>query len=135
MIFMTNRNYSQKREAIFGALKSDDTHPTAETLYLRLKDNYPEISLATVYRNLKLFCDNGDVVSAGIVNGQERFDPRTDEHEHFICKYCGTIMDVDFDLNRAKLYDAVSAELGATVDSHKLTLYGKCKNCLQNKNL
>ena len=122
--------YSQKREAILGALKSTYEHPTAEMLYVELKHDYPDISLATVYRNLKLFCKNGDAVSVGIINGYERFDARIENHGHFICSDCNSVKDVCFELDAKEVYGSVEDELGTSIDSHNLMFHGKCASCL-----
>jgi len=127
------KNYSQKREAILEALKSSHLHPTAEMLFLELLKEDPQMGLATVYRNLKLFCKNGDAVSIGTVNGQERFEARNKPHGHFVCDSCHSVIDVKFDLNFPEVYNSVETELNASIDSHNLTFHGKCSKCLKNK--
>ncbi|MCL2521945.1 MAG: transcriptional repressor [Erysipelotrichales bacterium] len=122
-------NYSQKREAILKALQSTDSHPTAEMLFLTLLKDYPQMGLATVYRNLKLFCRNGEAVSVGIINGQERFEARINQHGHFICDSCHSIIDVDFKLNFSDIYEQVTSKLNASIDSHNLNFHGKCQKC------
>ena len=72
-----NRKYSKKREAIFSCICSTDTHPSAEWVYNQLKPQIPDLSLATVYRNLALFKREGRIVSVGVVQNLERFDANT----------------------------------------------------------
>ena len=79
------RKRSKKRDAILSCLCSTDTHPSAEWIYHRLKPQIPDLSLATVYRNLALFKREGRIVSVGIVQNLERFDANTQPHAHFIC--------------------------------------------------
>lgn len=74
---MEARKYSKKREAILEALRNTTEHPSAEMLYARLKPEFPDLSLGTVYRNLAMFIRDGDAVSVGTVAGQERYDADT----------------------------------------------------------
>ncbi len=80
------QNYSRKREAIYQAICSTDTHPTADWIYQNLKPVYSDLSLGTVYRNINRFKEEGRIISVGVVNGQERLDGNTVPHSHFICK-------------------------------------------------
>ncbi len=92
---MKGQNYSKKREAIYEAILSTDTHPSADWVYEKLKPKYPDLSLGTVYRNVKLLEEKGRIVSVSNVNGKERYDARTEPHTHFVCLICGTIIDID----------------------------------------
>lgn len=80
--------------AILSALQETTVHPTADWVYAKLKPRYPNLSLGTVYRNLKKFCETGKAVSVGVINGQEHFDGRVEPHAHFVCKRCGAVLDV-----------------------------------------
>ena len=84
----------RKRNAILSCLKKATVHPSAEWVYNQLKSEYPDISLATVYRNLNLFREQGLITSIGTVQGVERFDGNTDPHVHFICSRCGSVIDL-----------------------------------------
>ena len=61
----------RKRDAILSCLRQTTTHPSAEWIYNRLKEEYTDISLGTVYRNLALFKEQGQIISLGTVNGVE----------------------------------------------------------------
>ena len=61
--------YSKKREAILAAIRSSDTHPSAEWIYQTLKPEHPDLSLGTVYRNLLFFQRQGTIQSVGIIHG------------------------------------------------------------------
>ena len=76
------RKHSRKRDAILECLRCTTSHPTAEWVYTQLKPPIPDLSLATVYRNLAMFKDEGTIDSVGVYNGLERFDFRTD-NGHF----------------------------------------------------
>lgn len=88
------RKRSKKRDAILSCLCSTDTHPSAEWIYHRLKPQIPDLSLATVYRNLALFQREGRIISVGVVQNLERFDANVHPHAHFICTQCGCVLDL-----------------------------------------
>lgn len=123
--------YSKKREAILQAIMATKTHPSAEWIYQSLKPTHPELSLATVYRNLLFFQEQGMVQSVGIVNGQEHFDGTVTPHCHFICDQCHAIIDLDQPAIDTALDDAVEQEYGFTVHTHELTFHGVCQHCMQ----
>ena len=82
------RRYSPKREAILECLRSTDSHPAAEWVYAQLKPSIPDLSLATVYRNLGQFRKDGTIQVIGNVDGEERYDGDISPHSHFICRSC-----------------------------------------------
>ncbi|MCD7927534.1 MAG: transcriptional repressor [Oscillospiraceae bacterium] len=129
------KRYSKKREAILQALRASDRHPSAETLYQTLSPVYPDLSLATVYRNLALFKDEGLAVSVARTDGQERFDGRVSPHAHLICQGCGAV--VDFLQVDQKALSSLVAEAawqgGVQVARSELTCYGLCPSCSRKK--
>ena len=89
------RKKSKKRQAILESLRSVTDHPTAEMIYNRLKPEYPDLSLGTVYRNLAMFKREGLITSAGVVDGLERCDFNVTPHAHFVCERGLAGIDVD----------------------------------------
>lgn len=88
------QRFSKKREAIYTCLCSTDSHPTADWIYHQLLPSYPDLSLATVYRNLSQMKDAGLIQSVGVVAGQERFDATVQSHTHFVCTQCNAVLDL-----------------------------------------
>lgn len=125
------RNNSKKRDAILAKIRSTNIHPTAEWIYHELKSEYPDLSLGTVYRNLSLFKEEGQIISVGTVRGQERFDAYTAPHAHFLCNECGAVIDVDAEVDSESIHSQVNEKYGFAVDSHELTFHGICKRCLE----
>ena len=122
--------YSKKREAILDVIRSTDTHPSADWVYEKLRVNFPDISLGTIYRNIAAFKSAGLIRSVSVVDGSERFDCRVYPHPHFICTKCGKVIDVSTNpLTAIKVPD-----LGDdfTVDSVDVTYYGQCPDCTQD---
>ena len=129
---MEARKYSKKRQAILDALRNTTEHPSAEMLYARLKPEYPDLSLGTVYRNLAMFIRDGDVISVGTVSGQERYDAVTKPHAHFICSECGCVLDVCSPC-LSELDKSVESETGGEVSGHSLSFSGTCRSCLNGQ--
>jgi Fur family peroxide stress response transcriptional regulator len=119
----------RKRDAILQCVRSTTTHPSAEWVFENVRHEVPDISLATVYRNLALFKDQGLIVSLGTVKGVERFDGNTDPHVHFICAGCGAILDLPEISVPEELNSAVSRSAGGRVDSCQLSFTGLCGKC------
>ena len=129
----TTGKYSRKREAVLNCLRSTTTHPSADWVYQQLKQEYPDMSLGTVYRNLSQCKQRGEIISVGYVNGFERFDARVTPHEHLICRDCGSVEDI-FDLKMPHDLDQqVTKKTGAQVDMHALVFYGRCANCCRSE--
>ena len=92
----TSKKNFRKRTAILSFLRQTKDHPSAEMVFNHLKQEIPDLSLGTVYRNLSMFKAQGEIISLGTVNGVERFDGNVEPHVHFICSSCGcTYADAD----------------------------------------
>ena len=118
--------YSRKREAIYQAITATTSHPNADWVYATLKPDYPDLSLATVYRNIALFREQGRVALIATVNGQERFDGNVAPHAHFICSRCGCVLDIDAPKIQA---NELPGAPGARIDSWQIHCYGLCGPC------
>ena len=119
----------RKRDAILNCVRSTEAHPSAEWVFEHVKEQVPDISLATVYRNLALFKEQGLIVSLGTVNGVERFDGNTEPHVHFICTQCGGVQDLPEISVPEELNSAVAQSSGGRVDNCQLSFTGICGEC------
>ena len=116
----------KKRNAIYECLCSTDTHPSAEMVHGMLAEEHPDISLATVYRNLAKFKAEGKIMSVATVKGVERFDANTNPHVHFICTECDSVID----LHQIPMPHYEAGECGGCrIESCALTFTGLCGNC------
>lgn len=122
----------RKRDAILNCVRSTEAHPSAEWVFEHVKEQVPDISLATVYRNLALFKEQGLIVSLGTVNGVERFDGNTEPHVHFICTQCGGVQDLPEISVPEELNSAVARSSGGRVDNCQLSFTGICGDCATN---
>ena len=86
--------YSRQREMIKDFLKTRHDHPTADVVYMNVRRQNPNISLGTVYRNLSLLADIGEIQRLRLGDGTDHFDADTSPHYHFICTKCGSVIDL-----------------------------------------
>ena len=119
----------RKRNAILDQLRHSHAHPSAEELHAMLQNEHPDISLATVYRNLSLFKEQGMISSLGTVKGIERFDANTAPHVHYICTSCGDVVDLPQITVPEEMNSAAAHASGGRVDCCQLTFTGICGNC------
>lgn len=121
------KKYSKQREAVLSAVRSVRTHPTAADVYHAVRKELPNISLATVYRNLSELCSDGLVNAVNTEGGITRYDGVTDGHCHMICSDCGKIVDIDVpDFNID-----VSSVKNCKIDGFNVAFYGKCTECMK----
>ncbi len=128
---MAALKYSRQREAIKTYLMSVKEHPTAEMIYNKIREEYPNISLGTVYRNLTLLVELGEIVKVPSLDGCDHFDGDTSRHYHFICTECGTIMDLDADVigDLKELHERANRNFGGTVEGSSIYFYVICECC------
>lgn len=122
----------KKRNAILEVLRSTDAHPSAEMVHEMLRKEHPDISLATVYRNLALFKSQGIIQSVATVRGTERFDANTDPHVHFICTGCDAVIDLHQIEVPEELRGSVEKTSGCHVENCQLSFSGLCGSCQQS---
>lgn len=121
---MKGSNFSSKRELIYSTLCSTKTHPSAKWVYEQLKEDYPDLSLGTVYRNIALFKEKGMAVPVANILGEERLDGDTSPHAHLVCKCCGRIDDIEMPTLTIK-----GDSSGFNTDFVSVTYFGLCKSC------
>ena len=111
------KKYSKQRELILNSLRNRKDHPTAEKLYLDLKD----------------LCEEGKIIRIKTASGPDKFDGNTMPHIHFECKECGDIIDIVLFENQVKQLDndlkIFAKQINAEVEDSEITITGLCKKC------
>ncbi len=119
------RKRSKQREKVLGVVRSTKSHPTADWVFHEVRKDLPNVSLATVYRNLNLLVESGEINEV-LCDGQLRFDANKDEHFHFICRSCKGIYDID----EARVSSPdFKLPRGYSVQAVRMDFYGVCPNC------
>lgn len=129
---MTGLKYSRQRESIKHFLMTTTKHPTADEVYIHVKQDFPNISLGTVYRNLNLLTNIGEAVKISTPDGGDRFDGRTEPHNHFLCTKCGRLLDLELDMKSIEEVNHLAAEnFNGRIDSSSTLFYGECSDCIK----
>ena len=119
---------SRQREAIQKCLIGRYDHPTAEMVYMSIKDEFPNISLGTVYRNLSLLSDLGEIQKITTSGGPDRFDGNPEEHYHFCCRKCGCVLDLKLP-PQENLNKLAAENFAGGIEAHTIQFTGLCPNC------
>lgn len=115
---------TRQRQEVYRILHQERDHPTANDVFMRVKDRLPNISLATVYNCLEALVQHGIIRQVNFDRESSRYCPKAAEHGHFHDVATGVIHDVDFKPG-IKLADVLDLPPGAVVDNIEITLKGK----------
>lgn len=128
MLMQTKTRNTKQKKVILEVLKGTDSHPTADWIYEQARKVLPDISLGTVYRNLRVLTENQVIQELNYGSTHSRYDGNPEEHYHFACTQCQRIFDVPIevlpDINRK-----VETETGWQVEMHRMEFYGLCRDC------
>jgi len=125
--------YSRQREAIREYLMQTKEHPTADMIYMKIRSIYPNISLGTVYRNLNLLAEKGEIIKINCQDGSERYDANIKPHYHFICNRCRRVHDLEME-SIDHINKIAGADFKGKIEGHVTFFYGKCPECLEQIN-
>ncbi len=121
-------NYSRQREIVMDALCNNVIHPTADQLFSIIQNKYPEVSKATLYRNLGKLSDSGIIKKIDGLEPSAHFDHNTHLHYHFICEKCKHVFDVSCDVAQ-DVVRKTEEETGFKITHHDMVFRGLCKDC------
>jgi Fur family transcriptional regulator, peroxide stress response regulator len=124
---MKYRN-SRQRQRILEILKETKSHPTADQVYKKMKEEFPELSLGTVYRNLNVLLEQGHIEKLPFGSTFDRFEAKIKPHYHFVCDKCGLVEDF-----KMPLYAGINKnaeKFGSfKILRHRIDFFGLCKKC------
>jgi Fur family peroxide stress response transcriptional regulator len=125
-----NHKLTPQRLAIVNILAESKGHPNVEQIYQQLRNDFPTMSLATVYRNVMLIKSLGEVLELGFPDGSNRYDGNKPyPHPHVICTKCKKIIDPALTTLK-DMTEEVTAETGFKIQTHRLDFFGICRECL-----
>lgn len=125
---MAATKFSRQRECIIHYLLNTKQHPTADMIYQHVKKIYPKISLGTVYRNLNLLAEQGEILKLSCGDGSDHFDACITPHNHFICTNCNCVVDLPME-SIDHINTIASANFDGEIQGHVTYFYGICNNC------
>jgi|SRR5690625_951640 len=124
----TGIRMTPQRHAILFYLLHTSTHPTVDEIYKSLESRFPNMSVATVYNNLKVFISTGLVRELTYGDGASRFDADMSEHYHAICEQCDKIVDFEYPM-LDDLETTATEKTDFVIKGHRMEVYGLCKDC------
>lgn len=125
---MQNIKYSHQREVLLDVLKNTKSHPNADWIYEKARQEIPNISLGTVYRNLSFLHTSGIIQKIDVGDGSDRFDADISPHAHFVCTTCGNIIDIYTDYLKYLKPD-IEKQNNFKVNGCSVVFHGVCSDC------
>ena len=119
---------TSQRLAISKLILSRKDHPSADQIYQDLKEEFPTISLATIYNTLRILVELGLIQELGFNEGSIRYDPYMELHINLICSKCGKIEDYEAE-NFKKLWNDIITNLGLKTTGQRIDIYYECEYC------
>ena len=119
---------TKQRKLIKDIIYASRKHPTADEIFVEAKKKMPSIAVGTVYRNLSLLVESGEVRKIDVPDSPSRYDRPQVPHEHLICTCCKKVYDVDLD----NLLPYLNEKTGKEIMAYSLTMYFLCENCKEN---
>jgi Fur family peroxide stress response transcriptional regulator len=125
-----DQRLTPQRLAIVKILAHSEGHPSVEKIYQQLCDDFPTMSLATVYKTVSLVKDLGELLELGFSDGSNRYDGNKPyPHPHAICVRCQKIIDPDL-ASLEEIKEEVTVKTGFEIMTHRLDFFGICRECL-----
>lgn len=121
--------FTEQRAAVYRYLASTDTHPTADEVFLAVRNEVPVISLATVYKSLETLVGCGLATKLSYGDGSARYDGRTDPHHHARCLVCSRIIDIPGSIDPSHVEGVRQAAPDFEITGVRLELTGYCSHC------
>ncbi len=121
--------YTEQRAAVFKLISHSTVHPTAENVFLGVRNEIPGISLATVYKSLETLVNCGLAKKLNPTDGSARFCGRTEPHHHARCLACGGVSDVAGELGDSEITKLRAQMRGFRLLGYELELTGYCSDC------
>ena len=122
------RNTTQRRAILSAVERLDDRHPTAAEVFVEVRKYYPQLSLATVYRNLDALCERGDLSPLTLDSGT-RFCLGASPHHHIVCRKCGAVRDVCVEVFPPQAVANLESCSGFAIERGPMQFYGTCPMC------
>ena len=129
---LEKKRVTPQRIAIFRYLLSTDSHPTAQQIYSHVKEQFPTITLATVYKTLEMLEELGKAKELGFSGLSTRFEANMEPHINLICLKCGTIKDLNDKDSLEHLKSVVDNHTAFTIKDQRVEFYGYCAKCQNN---
>lgn len=123
-----------QRSLVLEAVRSLHDHPTSTDVYEVVRSKHPTISRATVYRNLGMLADRGDILRVRVPDAADRYDFFNEPHYHAKCRACGRVVDVDMPYE-SDIAQKVTDAHGFSIEGYEIIFDGICRECQRKAEL
>jgi Fur family transcriptional regulator, peroxide stress response regulator len=125
---------SRQRQRILETLKETRSHPSADWVYKKLKEEIPGLSLGTVYRNLNVLVEQGHIHKLPFGSTSDRFEAKIEPHYHLVCSQCGVVED--FDMPQYTDIDKKAEKSSSyKIARHRIDFFGLCRKCQRSSQI
>jgi len=104
-------------------------HMTIESIYEKVVQTHPSLSLATVYKNIILMVENTVLAEVPIEGQKSKYELLKADHIHLVCTQCGEVEDRPHNINADALFSSMTKEENFTLSKQQINLYGVCSEC------
>lgn len=125
---MPNTRHTIQRDLVLQAVQALRNHPTADEIYAYIHTRHPSVSRGTVYRNLGLLAQQGQILRVTHLDAADRFDFNFAPHHHFLCNSCGSVFDVQLPFQDSLLQQVKNTE-GFLFQACHVSFSGLCPTC------
>lgn len=123
----TNKRNTIQRSLVLDAVRSMHNHPTSAEVYECVREHHPSISRATVYRNLAVLSESGEIKRVKVPGGADHYDYREDPHFHGVCRECGAVCDIEIP-GGVSAFEGLSSR-SFQVEECSVVFTGLCEAC------
>ncbi len=127
------KRHTVQKTLTYQAVCELSDHPTAEEIYMKVRELHPSISLGTVYRNLNVLCEEGLLLNIKLPDSADRYDHNVHFHSHITCKHCGAVCDISLPYDKC-IDDSASKQTEFTEIHHNMIFQGICPECKVKNN-
>jgi len=123
---------SHQRKRILEICKGTKSHPTADWIYKKLKEEIPGLSLGTVYRNLNVLIAQGHIRKLPFGSTLDRFEAKIAPHYHLVCEKCGLVEDFEMP-QYADINQKAEKMSSFRISRHRIDFFGLCEKCRKKR--
>jgi Fur family peroxide stress response transcriptional regulator len=119
---------SKQRERVLELLGQTASHPTADWLYQKLKKEFPNLSLGTVYRNLNILAEQKLIQKLPFGSTHDKYEVIKCPHYHLVCENCGSVQDFNMP-HYTEINQQAQKMIGFRISRHRIDFFGICQTC------
>jgi len=130
---MIKKRNTLQKQIVFETFSDLHNHPSAGMVLEAVREKYPGISQATVYRLLAEAAEEGEILRLQLQGTADRYDVTLKPHRHIVCRLCGAVADVDLQWDAQAVLACTTAHEGFTVEDCHIEFSGICSQCSRNQ--